>query len=46
MKVDSDDINEIIEEVHRKDKFDKQFDIGLMSECEYNEGSNNNKEKK
>ena len=34
MKIDDDDICEIIEEVYRRDKFDKEFDIGLISECE------------
>ena len=31
MKIDDDDICEIIEEVYRRDKFDKEFDIGLIS---------------
>ena len=30
MKIDDDDICEIIEEVYRRDKFDKEFDIGLI----------------
>ena len=34
MKIDDEDIKEIIEEVYRRDKFDKEFDIGLISECE------------
>ena len=34
IKIDDDDICEIIEEVYRRDKFDKEFDIGLISECE------------
>ena len=34
MKIDDNDISEIIKEVYRKDKFDKKFDIGLISECE------------
>ena len=37
MKIDDDDVCEIIEEVYRGDKFDKEFDIGLISECEDNE---------
>ena len=39
MKIDDEDISEIIEEVYRRDKFDKEFDIGLISECE-EDGSN------
>ena len=35
MKIDDDDICEIIEEVYRRDK----FDIGLISECK-EDGSN------
>jgi len=30
MKINDDDICEIIEEVYRRDKFDKEFDIGLI----------------
>ena len=29
VKIDDDDIREIIEEVYRRDKFDKEFDIGI-----------------
>ena len=43
MKIDDDDIFEIIEEVYRRDKFDKEFDIGLISECE-EDGSNSEDE--
>ena len=43
MKIDDDDIREIIEEVYRRDKFDKDFDIGLISECE-EDGSNSEDE--
>ena len=43
MKIDDDDICEIIEEVYRRDKFDKEFDIGLISECE-EDGSNSEDE--
>ena len=39
MKIGDNDIREIIEEVYRRDKFDKEFDIGLISECE-EDGSN------
>ena len=37
MKIDDDDVCEIIEEIYRREKFDKEFDIGLMSECEDDE---------
>ena len=43
MKIDDDGICEIIEQVHRRDKFDKEFDIRLISECEYDEDSSENK---
>ena len=43
MKIDDEDISEIIEEVYRRDKFDKEFDIGLISECE-EDGSNSEDE--
>ena len=43
MRIDDDDICEIIEEVYRRDKFDKEFDIGLISECE-EDGSNSEDE--
>ena len=39
MKIDDNDECEIIEEVYRRDKFDKEFDIGMISECEYDEKS-------
>ena len=44
MKIDDDDICEIIEEVYRRDKFDKEFDIGLISECEKDGSNSENKE--
>ena len=43
MKIDDEDISEIIEKVYRRDKFDKEFDIGLISECE-EDGSNSEDE--
>ena len=43
MKMDDEDIREIIEQVYRRDKFDKEFDIGLISECE-EDGSNSEDE--
>ena len=44
MKIDDDDIREIIEEVYRRDKFDKEFDIGLISECEEDGRNSEDKE--
>ena len=44
MKIDNDDTNEVIEEMHRICKFQKDFNIGDVSECEYNDDSNSNKE--
>jgi len=44
MKIDDDDICEIIEEVYRRDKFDKEFDIGLISECEEDESNSEDEE--
>ena len=43
MKIDDNDECDIIEEVYRRDKFDKEFDIGLISECE-EDGSNSEDE--
>ena len=43
MKIDDEDIREIIDEVYRRDKFDKEFDIKLISECE-EDGSNSEEE--
>ena len=43
MKIDDDDIREIIEEVYRRENFDKDFDIELISECE-EDGSNSEDE--
>ena len=44
MKIDDNDVCEIIEEGHRRDKFDKDFDIGLISECEENENNSEDEE--
>ena len=44
MKIDDEDISEIIEEVYRRDKFDKEFDIGLISECEEDESNSEDEE--
>ena len=43
--IDDNDICGIIEGVHRMDKFDLYFDIGLISECKYDENSSENEEK-
>ena len=44
IKIDDEDTNEIIEEEHRRNKFDKEFDIGVVSECEYDDDSSFYKE--
>ena len=44
MKIDDNDINEIIQEANRRDTFDKEFEICLISECEYDEDSSENEE--
>ena len=44
MRIDDNDTNEIMEEVHRTNNFDKNFDICLISECGYGENSNENEE--
>ena len=44
MKIDEDDIYEKIEEVYRRDQFDKEFDIGLISKCEDDESINEDEE--
>ena len=41
---DDDDVYDIIEEVYRRENFDKEFDIGLISDCEYDEDVSKNKE--
>ena len=35
IKIDDNDIYELVEEIHRKYKFDKELDIGLTFACEY-----------
>ena len=44
MQIDNDDVCEIIEEVYRRDKFDKEFDIRLISECEDDESISEDEE--
>lgn len=43
MKIDTDDIIEVITEVHKSDNFDKEFGIIFTSKCEYEISSNNKK---
>ena len=43
MKIDDEDIREIIEDLYRRDKFDKESDKGLISDCE-EDGSNSEDE--
>ena len=43
-KIDDDDVCDIIEEVYRRVKFDKEFDIGLISECEDDENISEDEE--
>ena len=45
MKVNNDDTTEIIEEVYSRYKFDKEFYIGIISECKNDEDSSSNEEK-
>ena len=44
MNIDDDDIYEIIEEVYRRDKFDKEFNVGLISKCEDDESISEDEE--
>ena len=44
MKIDDNNVCEIIEEVYRRDQFDKEFNIGLISECEDDESIRENEE--
>ena len=44
MKIDDDNACEIIEEVYRRNKFDKDIDIGLISECEDDESISEDEE--
>ena len=44
MKIDNDDVCEIIEEVYRIDKFTKELDIGLISESEDDENISEDEE--
>ena len=43
-KIDNDDVFQIIEEVYRRDKFDKEFDMCMMSECEVDESISEDEE--
>ena len=44
MKIDDEDMNWIIKGLHRRDKFDKEFDIVIISKCEYDDESSSNKQ--
>ena len=44
MKIDNEEMNEIIVEVHIRDKLDIEFDICIVSECESVNYSSNNVE--
>ena len=44
MKIYDDDVCEIIEEVYRRDKFDKEVNIGLISDCEDDESISDDEE--
>ena len=46
MKIDDDNVCEIVEEVYRSGNFDKEFDIGLISECEDNESISEDEEER
>ena len=44
MKIEDEDMNWIIKGLHRRDEFDKEFDIVIISKYEYDdESSSNNK---
>ena len=44
MNIDDIDECKIIEEVHRRDKCDNEFNIGTVSDCDYDKDFNENKE--
>ena len=44
MNINNNDVCDIIEDVHGKDKFGKEFDIVLIPECEYDEDFSENEE--
>ena len=44
MNIDDIDVCKIIEEVHRRDKSGNEFNIGTVSDCDYDKDSNENKE--
>ena len=44
MKINNDDIDETIEEVHKRDKQHKHGDLSLISNYEYNKDSSSNEE--
>ena len=44
MRIDDGDVYKTIKEVHKRDKFDKEFDIWLISVYEYDEDANEKEE--
>ena len=44
MKMDDNDVCDVIEDVHRRDKFNKEYDVRLISECEYDKDTSENEE--
>ena len=45
MKIDDNDVCDKGEVIHRRETFDKEFTIGLTSECEYDEDFSEMKKK-
>ena len=43
MKIDDEDMNWIIKGLHRRNEFDKEFDIVIISKYEYDDESSSNK---
>lgn len=43
MKIDNEEMNEVIAEIYRRYKIDKEFDTSVVSECEYDDVPSSNK---
>ena len=43
MKIDDEDMNWIIKGLHRRNEFDKEFDIVIISKYKYDDESSSNK---
>ena len=43
--IDDEDINKVIEEIHNRNKDDRELDIGVVSRCVYDNESSSNEEK-